>query len=413
MVQSVSEKLALLGGTPVADSLAVPRWPPVSEATARRLADAYLSGQWSFNGPIEQQFSRDFARSQDAEHGIFMVNGTVTLESALGVFGIGPGDEVIVPANTWFSTAMVALYLGATPVFVDVEPTTLCLDPAKFEAAITPRTRAVIPVHLFGGMPDLDAIILIARKHGLAVIEDCAHCHGGKWNGKGVGSHGDIGSFSFQQSKTLPAGEGGICITSDVATAERLFRLKHIGYAQGTAQGMADSAPPQGLLCRNYRGNEFQALILQDQLPDLAGRIARYNENASYLEQRLADTPGVRVQSRGRLAGPQGYYCFAMIFDQEPLADIPVDRIAEAVRAEGMTFLWAHAYGPVYKHMLWNVPPEQYRIAEGGCPVSETIGTDRLAVFSHTVLGAERQTIERIGDIMVKVARNAAALRAM
>jgi L-glutamine:2-deoxy-scyllo-inosose/3-amino-2,3-dideoxy-scyllo-inosose aminotransferase len=411
MKQSVTGKLALLGGTPVADSLAVPTWPPVYEATAKRLAEVYLSGKWSFNGPAEQQFSQDFAHFQDAAYGIFMVNGTVTLECALAALGVGAGDEVIIPANTWLATAMAALYLGAVPVFVDVEPTTLCLDPAKFEAAITPRTRAVIPVHIFGGMADLDAIIAIARKHGIAVIEDCAHGHGGKWNGKGVGSHGDIGSFSFQQSKTLPAGESGICLTSDAALAEKLFRLKHIGYAPGTAQGMAESSPPEGLLCHNYRGNEFQALILQGQLPDLAARIALYNENAAYLEQRIAEAPGVRVQSRGRLAGPQSYYGFVTIYDGEPVADVPMDRIAEAVRAEGLTFFWPHGYGPVYKHMLWNVAPDKFRIAEGGCPVAEVIGTERMADFSHHVLGADKQTIELIGDAIVKVANNAAALR--
>jgi dTDP-4-amino-4,6-dideoxygalactose transaminase len=252
-----------------------------------------------------------------------------------------------------------------------------------------------------------------AAKHDLAVIEDCAHGHGGKWAGKGTGSHGIIGSFSFQQSKTLPAGESGICITSSDEMSERLFRLKHIGYAPGTAQGMATSGPPEGLLCHNYRGNEFQAAILQDQLPLLGERIARYNANAAKLEKRVREeAPGVRVQSRGRLAGPQSYYCFAMVFDGEPLADVPLDRIIEAAKAEGLSFISPRGYGPVYKHTLWNVPPKQYRIAKEGCQVVETIGTERLAIFGHSVLGADDETIEAIGDVIVKVARNAEALKA-
>ena len=414
-VISDTDRLALLGGTPVAnaETFTSLRWPQPNEATARRLAEIYLSGKWSFNGSVEQAFSREFAAFQDAKHGIFMVNGTVTLECALAAFGVGPGDEVIVPGNTWLATAMAAVYVGATPVFVDVEPSTLCLDPAKFEAAITPKTRAVIPVHLFGSMADLDAITDIARKHDLVVIEDCAHAHGGEWDGRGVGSHGDVGSFSFQQSKTLPAGESGICLTNDDAVAERLFRLKHIGYASGEGQGMAESGPPEGLICHNYRGNEFQAAILQDGLASLGERIGRYNRNAARIEAMLAGVPGLRVQSRGRLAGPQSYYGFVLVFDSEPLADIPIGRIVEAARAEGLATIGPRGYGPVYRHMLWNVPAGKYRIADEGCQVVETIGTERLALIGHSHLGMDDGAIEQIGEVIVKVARNADALREM
>jgi len=267
-------------------------------------------------------------------------------------------------------------------------------------------------VHLYGSNADLDVILEIARKHDLIVVEDAAHAHGGKWNGKGLGSHGHVGSFSFQQSKTMPSGESGICITNDDDIAEKFFRMKHIGYAPGAEQGVAKSGPPIGLICRNYRGNEFHAAILQDQLATLRQRIARYNVNAAKLEQRLADVAGVRVQSRGWLADPQSYYQFVFIFDQEPLSDVSIDRIVEAAQAEGLR-LWARGYGPVYKHKLWNVPPEGYRVAEGGCPVAATTGTERIALFPHYVLGAEDEIIDQIGDILVKVAMNADALLAM
>jgi dTDP-4-amino-4,6-dideoxygalactose transaminase len=413
MAKSNADKLALLGGTSVCQPLVAPTWPLPNEATAKRLAEIYMSGQWSFNGPVEQAFCQEFAKAQDAKHGIFMVNGTVTLECAMAVVGVGPGDEVIVPANTWLATAMAAIYLGAKPVFVDVEPTTLCMDPAAFEAAITPRTKAVVPVHLFGSNPDLYAIMGIAKKHGVGVIEDCAHGHGGKWDGKGLGSHGQVGSFSFQQSKTLPSGESGICLTNDDDTAERLFRLKHIGYAPGAGQGMAKSGPPEGLVCRNYRGNEFHAAILQDELVGLQERIAKYNRNAKKMEDRLAGVPGVRVQSRGRLAGPQSYYAFVLVFDQGPMAGIPIDRIVEAARAEGLPFIGARGYGPVYSHMLWNVAPGHYGLPAGGCPVAETTGTQRIASVQHQVLGADDATIDRIGEIIAKVAGNAEELGSM
>jgi L-glutamine:2-deoxy-scyllo-inosose/3-amino-2,3-dideoxy-scyllo-inosose aminotransferase len=236
-ILSKSSCLALLGGKPVAPRLSPMPWPPADPATAKALARAYLSRQWSFNGPAEQRFAADFAAYCGAKHGIFMANGTVTLEAALTAHHIGKGDEVIVPALTWIATAMAAHYVGAKVVLVDIEPTTLCLDPKQVEEAITPRTRAIIPVHLYGSMADLEALCRIARRHRLVVIEDCAHAHGGMWNGRGVGSWGHVGSFSFQQSKTMASGEGGICLTNDDKIADRLYRFKHIGYAAHTPQG--------------------------------------------------------------------------------------------------------------------------------------------------------------------------------
>ena len=401
---TLDSELALFGGEPVATHLQSPPWPPVNEATAQQLAGLYLGRNWSFNGPHEQKFAADYAAYHGAKYGVFMANGTVTLQCALGVYGIGAGDEVIMPALTWPATAMAVLYLGATPVFVDIETDTLCLDPAAFEAAITPRTRAVVPVHLYGGMADVEEILRIARKHDLIVIEDCAHAQGGKWDGRGVGSWGDVGSFSFQQSKTMSSGEGGICITNDAEVAERLYRMKHIGYASGAAQGMSDSSPPAGMDCHNFRGTEFQAVILEHQLGGLEELIRTYNCNAAYLTERVADIPGVRVQSRGRLAEPQSYYGFCLIFDEEPMYDIPMNRIIDASSAEG---LYLHrTYGCVYNHLLWNVAPDRYKIAHGSCPVAETIGTSHVGLFLHPMLGADAGTIECIGDIIAKVAHN-------
>jgi len=152
-------KLAISGGEKTfAKPVKLPSWPPVYPETAEELKKVYLSGKWSFNGPQEQLFSRKFAEYNGAEYGIFMANGTVTLECALLALGIGKGDEVIVPSLTWMATAMAAVYVGATPVFVDIEEDTLCLDPEKLEKAITPKTKAVIPVHLYGSMADMERI---------------------------------------------------------------------------------------------------------------------------------------------------------------------------------------------------------------------------------------------------------------
>ena len=411
MTKPDATRLALLGGKPVRpETLTCPPWPPIQEATAQRLAEVYRSGAWSFNGPEEKAFAQAFAEYHGATHGIMMANGTVTLECALAVCGVGPGDEVIVPALTWLATAMAVHYVGATPVFVDIEPTTFCLDPQKVRQALTEHTRAIIPVHIYSSMADMEALGRIAADNGLTIIEDCAHAHGGKWAGRGVGSWSSVGSFSFQQSKTLTCGEGGICITSDDGLAEKLMRRKHIGYAPGMAQGQADSGPPAGLICRNYRTTEFQAAILRDQLAELPERIETYNRNAARLTERLADVPSVRVQSPGRLADPQGYYTWMLAFDPEAIADVPLSRLCEAFLAEGLPVV--QTYGVVYRHVLYNMPEEDYRIAAGGCPVAEQMTQRQIVGLIHQWLSADAGTLDAIGEIIEKVAGNLLALAA-
>lgn len=405
-----SDKLALDGGTPAAANLQFPAWPPVSDDAERDLVEIYRSRNWSFGGAHELAFAQEFADAHDADFGVFMVNGTVTLQCALALHGVGPGDEVIIPALTWPATAMAVIYLGATPVFVDVRPDTICLDEAAVEAAITPRTRAIIPVHLYGSMADLDAMKAIAERHDLALIEDCAHAHGGKWNGKGLGSIGAVGSFSFQQSKTMAAGEGGICLTSDESFAEKLYRMKHIGYGPAVRQGAAASGPPEGMPVYNFRATEFQAAILRHQLRELDALIDRYNANAARLEAMLQDVPGVRVQSRGRCSTRQSYYCLLFLFDEEPMKDIPLSLIQQALSAEGLTMLWP-TYGVVYKHLLWNVPSANYRIA-GDCRVAEDVGMAHGIAMVHYFLGMSEADIDALGNAIIKVARNADALRA-
>lgn len=403
-----SSPLALLGGSPLhAGPLAAPPWPPVDEKTAQALLETYRSRQWSFNARHEQRFAREFAAYHGATHGIFMANGTVTLECALAAYDIGPGDEVIVPALTWMATAMAVHYRGAVPVFVDVEPTTLCLDPQRLAEALTPRTRAIIPVHLYGSMADMQRILAFAAEHDLVVIEDCAHAHGGKWDGRGVGSWGHVGSFSFQQSKSMASGEGGICITSDNRIAERLYRLKHIGYPPNSAQGEAMTGPPQDLVCQNFRGTEFQAVILQGQLDRLDDLMTRYDAAARRLEDRLGDLPDVRFQPRGRLATTQGYYAWFCILDS--LSDVPAVQIQKACAAEG--FNPYRTYGPVYQHMLFNLKPSQYRIAGGRCRVAEGPASTHAIGMLHHWLGADNATLDRIGDIFAKVIAGAASLR--
>jgi L-glutamine:2-deoxy-scyllo-inosose/3-amino-2,3-dideoxy-scyllo-inosose aminotransferase len=404
-------KLAISGGAPVFERLLDWRaiWPPVESATEERLIELYRSRRWCAFDETEGLFARAFAQHHGTAHGIFMINGTVTLQCALAAYGIGPGDEVIVPALTWYATAMAAHYVGALPVFVDIEPDTLCIDPARIEAAITPRTKAIIPVHLYGSMADLDRIVAIARAHGLRVIEDCAHMHGGTWAGRGIGSIGDVGSFSFQQSKTMSSAEGGICITNDAPIAERIFRMKQIGYGPGQMPGGAKDGPPSGLLCYPFRATAFQALLLDEQLKTLDARLERYGGAVSYLEGRLRGSTKIRFQRRGGRAERQGYFGWVMIFDDSSYDDVSLEQIQNALVAEGVPV--TPTWDPVYRFVLFNLEPSDFRI-DHECVVTENIRARMLWLF-HAFLALETADIERIAEAIEKVMGNIDQLRTL
>jgi len=397
-------RLAIDGGKKaVSDEVkkALQPWPPVYQETAEKLKAIYMSGKWSFNGPHEQEFSRKFAKYCGARHGVFMINGTVTLESALHALGVKAGDEVIVPGNTWLATAMAAVYLGAIPVFVDVEPDTLCLDPEKVRKAINSKTKAIIPVHLFGSMADMDKFMEISKEFNIPVIEDCAHAQGGVWDGKGLGSIGHVGSFSFQQSKTLSAGESGICLTNNDELADKLFRIKHIGYSAGQKQGMAASGPQEGLICHNYRGLEFNAAILLDAMKHLNAQTVLRDKNAMYFTELIKDIPGITVQARGRKADRQGYYNFVLLLQPSKLkSGITIKEVQAALGAEGVG-CGIGGYGPVYKHMLWSVPKSKFKIHSND--VVEDVCTNRQMGLMHSWLLTNKRLMKATAAAVEKV----------
>ncbi|MBR2374232.1 MAG: DegT/DnrJ/EryC1/StrS family aminotransferase [Lentisphaeria bacterium] len=396
-------KLAIDGGNKViADGMNFEVWPPVCPEVAKKLCDLYMSHKWSFYCAEELKFAENFAKYHDAKFGTFMVNGTVTLETALRALGVGPGDEVIVPSWTWMATGMAPLYVGATPVFVDGEKDTFCMDPAAFEAAITPRTKAVIPVHLFGSIADLDKITAIAAKHGIKVIEDCAHAHGGKWNGKGVGSFGDVGSFSFQQSKIMTAGEGGLCTCNDENLYDLIGRYSHIGYGLGSKQGKPSTPPPTDLDSRNYRGTEFQAVILQEQLDRLEADSKHRQDNANYLRAELGKIPGISTQKPGRCATMQNYYVFGITVDPAMLkpGKTKADVIA-AVNAEGATEIFAGWGEVTYRQRLWQVSPERYRV-ESFETVADII-YNRIMLADIRWINGDRSNCEKMVEVFNKV----------
>src|SRR4051794_31127306 len=252
-------QLAIKGGTPLRTK-GWPRWPQWGEEEAQRLQQVLESGEWGGFNPLVREFEETWAKRHGAKYCVSAVNGTLTLEAALRVVGVGQGDEVIVPPYTFIATANAVRLVGATPVLADIEGDTYNFDIDHVAEAIGPKTKAIIPVHFAGLAVYMDRLMPLAREYGLAVIEDAAHAHGSTWRGTPLGSLGDIGSFSLQQSKNLTAGEGGILITNDEELALKLWSFSNQG------------RDPKGkwyehsLLGSNLRMTGWQAAVLLAQL---------------------------------------------------------------------------------------------------------------------------------------------------
>ena len=397
----MSEKLAIYGGKPAVDVSKVVNWPPIDEIDEKMVLDA-LHQPKQARGEHNLAFEKEFCEWNGNKYALFTNSGTAALHMCIVGCGIGAGDHVLVTAYSWSSSATCILHHDAIPIFVDINPETFLMDPDKIEAAITPRTKAVIPVHLFGSMADLDKILAIAQKHGIKVIEDCAHAHGGEWKGRGVGSWGDAGSWSFQQSKLLTSGEGGAITTNDEHLWEVVGRLSHIGYQRGAKQGEPSTPPPMGLICHNYRVTEFQAIILLDQLETLRKDTELRAKNADYLREKLEAIPGIRVQAKGRCATLQSYYMYGVMVDDKMLKPgIDIKQVSEALKAEGVLGFNRGWGNVMYRQRLWSVPENMYRIESN--QVAEQIVYKQLLIAGLNWLMAEKTELDRFAEAVAKV----------
>jgi len=325
----MATRLALLGGRPVR-TRPFPAWPVFGRAEEVRLLRTLRSGRWGrLDGEEVRRFEERFAAMHGCRHGIAVVNGTVSLRLALIAAGLRAGDEVVVPPYTFFSTASAVVEANMVPVFADVDLDTFNLDPAAAKAAITPRTRAIIPVHFAGQPADMDAMMRLARKHRLVVIEDAAHAHGARYGDRPAGSLGHLASFSFQSSKNLTCGEGGIITTNDARLAGRCQSLHNCGRVPG---GLWYE---HHLISGNYRLGEFQGAVLNAQLDRLDAQTHTRDRNGRYLASRLAALPGLHPQQRPAACTRHGYHLFMLRLDGEAFG-APRSAVIEALRAEGI-----------------------------------------------------------------------------
>ncbi len=329
-MSSIIETPAILGGAPVRTA-DYPSWPVWDGHERENLLSALdAGGWWSGNGDVAATFAHDFAAYHGAAHGLALTNGTHTLEAALAACDVGEGDEVIVPGMTFVASASAALAVNATPILVDVDPDTLCIDVAAAEAAITPRTRAIIAVHVAGAAADLDALVELCERRDLRLIEDCAHAHGTFWRGRGVGSWGDFGSFSMQRSKLMTAGEGGVLICNDEELRDRAWSYADCGRTKG------EWFYHHARYGSNLRMTEWQGAVLSAQLERFPEQNAVRNRNAVALNAALDEVPGLRAPRRDPRMDSQGNYCFVFHYDAEQFAGLPLDGFERALAAEGI-----------------------------------------------------------------------------
>src|SRR5580693_8360204 len=324
-------ELALLGGSPLR-SKPFPVWPQYLPTDAQRVQQVVESRHWGgypLPGRYSGEFAERFAAMHGARYALCVANGTIALVAALQAAGIKFGDEVIVPAYTWDGTATAVLFAGGVPVFADVDPDTYCLDVESARKAITPRTKALLPVHLAMRFADMDALGALAKEHGLKIIEDCAHAHGGQYKGQGAGAIGDIGCFSFQESKLMTSGEGGMVMTSDLKYFEHLQSQVNCGRASMTDEY------EQRVLGANYRMTELQAALLigqLDMLPEFAAKRAR---NAARLSTALGTIAGVRPLPPQPSITRDTIYCYVFQYRPEH-PGVARDLFVAALDAEGI-----------------------------------------------------------------------------
>ena len=322
--------LALLGGTK-AKNKAFPVWPHYDGKEELALKEVLESRiWWRTPGTKTLEFERAFAAFHGARHGIAVTNGTAALEVAMAGLGIMAGDEVILPDFTFVATASAVLFANALPVLVDVDPETYCINPDLVEAAITPRTKAIIAVHMGGHSADLDRLKEIAGSRGLALVEDSSHAHASEWRGQRVGTFGVAGTFSFQASKLMTAGEGGMIISNDDKFERQARSVHDCGRMPG------EWFYSHYIYGSNYRLSEWQGAILNVQLSRLDEQTKRRHQNSRLLDRLLSEIPGITPQKLDERCTRNGQYAYIFHVNKKKFAKISTERFIAAMNAEGI-----------------------------------------------------------------------------
>jgi len=427
------EKLAIHGGTPVRKTPFHP-WPVYDEREIEAVTGVIRSRNWWRYSHGESsglkktedesrshvgRFQRAFAEYHGCQYGIAASNGTVSLSIIMKALGIGPGDEVIVPPYSFVATATCVLEVNAVPVFVDIDPNTFNLDPRKLEEAITERTKAILPVHFAGRIADMEQIRAIGKKHGLMVAEDAAQAHGASLSGKMAGSMGIAGSFSFQASKNMTAGEGGIVTTNDLALAEKMESLAWSGRAFG--MGWYNFST----LGWNARMTELQGAILSVQLSRLAEQTHLRQKNAACLNESLKEIPGLEALPPAEDPSSHAYHLYIIRYGEEDLDGLPRQIFVDALQAEGIPVSVGYPF-PLYKNPMFlnkdfwaqgcplscgHYPVDvDFRSYEEKCPVAEKVCAQEALWLPQQIFLGSTKDMEDIAAACHKIVKSREAL---
>jgi dTDP-4-amino-4,6-dideoxygalactose transaminase len=410
--RSVSGKLAILGGEPVRKNKSWPEWPYVDEKMVDAIVKTTRSRIWcriqSDHGTVPT-FEKEFANLIGTRFSVCTGSGTQALSTSVEALGIGPGDEVITSPLTDPGTLSSVLTSRALPVFADLDPESFQIDPADVEKKITENTRALMPVHIGGQPCNMERIMAIAKKHNLKVIEDAAQAHLSEYQGKRLGTIGDLGCFSFQSSKTIACGEGGAVVGNDEGLMDKCFTVQNHGTSH---KGRTETIGPK------YRMNEFEAAILLSQLEGVKDRFARRNENARYLNSKLKGFPGLVPQKLydGTVSG--SYYLYATTYHKEQFNNADRSKFLKALEAEGVSLT---AYIPmglhkepwvdhilnlkVYQKMYSPARLQKYR-DELACPKCDRVIDEIAMIWASGPLIGSREDMDDVINAIMKVYEN-------
>lgn len=397
--------LAVNGGEPIR-TMPYPTWPTLDPTDLETIESIYNSKIWGVGGTKVPEFASNFAEFQGANYGVCVNSGTTALYLALKAANVGPGDEVITTAYTFQATVVAILMTHANPVFVDTAPDTFLIDPSKIEDAITEKTKVILPVHIAGYPADMDTIVDIAKTHNLKIIEDCAQAHGAEWRGRGVGSWGDFGCFSFQSSKNLCAGEGGIILMNDRELYERTYSLHNCGRTPPDAE-FGNIEPFGG----NFRMTEWQAGILLSRLTRLENDTNHRHMNMRWLDGWFGEIPGIKATPLDPRATRCASHGYKAIFDSEEFGGISRATFLSAMRAEGIPMgYWYNT--PMYKSSFLNSTTfgNYIELGDYNCPETEKICQSGLALSQNVLMGTE-EDMEDIIKAAIKIRQNVGELK--
>jgi len=412
------EKLAILGGPKVHDGT-WPEWPVWDEAVEKNITEMLRTGRWwRGSGEHVVEFEEKYGELMGVKRCLATASGTTALITSLKAFGVDAGDEVLISPYTFIATYNVIFMIKALPVFIDSDPETFLLDPSKIESRITDRTTAIVPVHIYGLPVDMDRVNAIARKHNLKVVEDACQAWLAEYRGKKAGTLGDAGCFSFQNSKNLPAGEGGAIVSNNETFMDRCHSIHNCGRPYGSI-ARTSSYPISG---SNFRMQQIQSLILMSQMNRIQKDADIRLANAQYLDEKLREIPGIVPYKLANGATRSAYHLYPFRYLKEEFNNIPKERFVRALNAEGIPC--GNGYGPQnkdgliedtisskgYKRLFSESILKQWR-EENVLPGNDKLCSEAVTFYQSILLGS-RSHMEDIVKAITKIYENRNALKA-